>query len=201
MLGLAGGFTPTTVPGMHRLGGLAFTQTGLNYKTGMLLGSPFIAIHNGLRTGAFLLSIGQRALECHNPHFISGSGFRRGGRLGARGRQSSLIRGKSPFGPVYYNRLLATGLLELSPERLGNGGLCVDFGAKLIDNSMELLLRFLTDARLEISALSDGLTGKLLLEHHHLGVNRALMRIDSGLREGLDNINGNTLRNGGRQRR
>ena len=84
MLSLAGGFTPTTMPGMHRLGGLAFTQTGLNYKTGMILGSPFIAIHNGLRTGAFLLSIGQRALECHNPHFISGSGFRRGGRLGAR---------------------------------------------------------------------------------------------------------------------
>ena len=66
---------------------------------------------------------------------------------------------------------------------MGNGGLCVDFGATLIDNDMELLLRFLTDARLVISALSDGLAGKLLLEHHHLGVNRAFMRIDSGMRK------------------
>jgi len=57
MLSLAGGFTPTTMPGKHRLGGLAFTETGLNYKTVMLLGLQFIAIHNGLRTGAFLIGI------------------------------------------------------------------------------------------------------------------------------------------------
>ena len=37
---------------------LAFAKTGLNYKTVMLFGSPFIAIHDGLRTGAFLLSVG-----------------------------------------------------------------------------------------------------------------------------------------------
>ena len=54
---------------------------------------------------------------------------------------------------------------------------------------------FATDARLEISALSDGLTGKLLLVHHHLGVNRVLVRIDSGLRKRPDNMYGNTLRN------
>ena len=61
---------------------------------------------------------------------------------------------------------------------------------------MELLLRFVTDARLEISALSMSLTGKLLLEHLHLGVNRVLMRINNGLSERPDNIYGYALRNG-----
>ena len=58
MLHLASGFTPTTVPSKHRLGGFALTNAGLNYRTVVLLGPQLIAVHNGLRTGAFLLSVG-----------------------------------------------------------------------------------------------------------------------------------------------
>ena len=159
MLSLMGGIAPPTVPITHRFGGFTLTNTGLNYKIGLLLGPNLILVHCGTGTGAFLLCVSQRAFECHNPHLVHGCGLRRGGRLSAGRRESSFIRSKGLLGLTNYNRFLATGLLQLGPERMGSGRFRVDFGAKLIDYSVELLIRFDTDARLEISALSMSMTG------------------------------------------